>query len=61
MNWMEVSGQPYTPATLASPPGKGHRYPLDRMLGGPLSRSGRCDVEMKSMPLLGIELGSSSP
>jgi hypothetical protein len=36
---MEVSGQLHTPAAL--PPGKEpRRYPLDRRLGGPQSRSG---------------------
>jgi hypothetical protein len=36
---MEVSDQLHDPA--ASPPGKEPRYPLDRRLGGPQSRSGR--------------------
>jgi hypothetical protein len=34
-----VSGQLHAPAAL--PPGKELRYPLDRRLGGPQSRSGR--------------------
>jgi hypothetical protein len=36
---MEMSGQLHAPAAL--PPGKEPRYPLDRTLGGPQSRSGR--------------------
>jgi hypothetical protein len=36
---LEVSRQLHAPAAL--PPGKGPRYPLDRRLGGPQSRSGR--------------------
>jgi hypothetical protein len=35
---MEVSGQLHGPAAL--PPGKERQYSLDRMLGGPQSRSG---------------------
>jgi hypothetical protein len=34
-----VSGQHHAPAALY-PRGKGPRYPLDRRLGGPQSRSG---------------------
>jgi hypothetical protein len=34
---MEVSGQPHAPAAL--PQRKSPWYPLDRMLGGPQSRS----------------------
>jgi hypothetical protein len=40
---MEVSGQLHAPAAL--PPGKSPRYPLDRRLGGPQSRSGRFGEE----------------
>jgi hypothetical protein len=32
------------------PQGKGPRYPLDRGLGGPQSRSGRCGEEKNSQP-----------
>jgi hypothetical protein len=35
----KVSGQLHAPPAL--PPGKGPRYPFDRRLGGPQSRSGR--------------------
>jgi hypothetical protein len=38
-----VSSQLHPPAAL--PPGKEPRYPLDRRLGGPQSRSGRCGEE----------------
>jgi hypothetical protein len=38
----------------ALPPGKEPRYPLDRRLGGPQSRSGRRG-EKKNLPLSGIE------
>jgi hypothetical protein len=37
---MGVSGQHHAPAALL-PPGKDPRYPLDRRLGGPQSRSGQ--------------------
>jgi hypothetical protein len=37
------------------------RYPLDRRLGVPQSRSGRCGVETNSLPLPGIEIRPSSP
>jgi hypothetical protein len=37
---MGVSGQSHAPAALY-PRGKEPRYPLDRRLGGPRSRSGR--------------------
>jgi hypothetical protein len=47
---MEVSGQLHVPAAL--PPGKVPRYPLDRRLGGPQSRSGRCGEE-KNLALHG--------
>jgi hypothetical protein len=43
---MEVSGQLHVPATLS--PGKEPRYPLDRRLGGPQSRSGRDGEEKNS-------------
>jgi hypothetical protein len=51
---MEVSGQLHGPATL--PSGKKLRYPLDRRLGGPQSRSGRGGEEKDSQPPPGIEL-----
>jgi hypothetical protein len=38
-----VSGQVQAPAAL--PQGKSPKYPLDKRLGGPLSRSGRYGVE----------------
>jgi hypothetical protein len=38
-HYLEVSGQLHAPAAL--PPGKSPRYPLDRRMGGPQSRSGR--------------------
>jgi hypothetical protein len=33
------------------PRGKNHRYPLDRRLGGPQSRSGRCEEEKNLAPI----------
>jgi hypothetical protein len=39
-HYMGVSGQRHAPAALY-PRGKDPRYPLDRRLGGPQSRSGR--------------------
>jgi hypothetical protein len=50
---MEVSGQLHAPAIL--PPGKSPWYPLDRMLRGPQSRSGRGGEEKNSQPLPGLE------
>jgi hypothetical protein len=50
---MEVSGQLHAPAAL--PQGKSPWYQLDRMPGGPQSRSGRGDEEKNSQPLPGIE------
>jgi hypothetical protein len=50
---MEVSGQLHAPAVL--PQGKNPRYPLDRTLGGPQSRSGRGGEEKNSQPPPGIE------
>jgi hypothetical protein len=47
-HYMERSGQLYAPAAL--PPGKEPRYPLDKRLGGPQSRFGRCG-EQKSLAL----------
>jgi hypothetical protein len=44
---LEVSGQLHAPAAL--PRGKSPRYPLDRRLGGPQSRSGR-SLEQNSRP-----------
>jgi len=37
------------------PQGKCPRYPMDRRLGGPLSRFGHGGEEKNSQPLLGIE------
>jgi hypothetical protein len=53
-----VSGQ-FTPRPLY-PQGKNHRYPLDRRLGGPQSRSGRGGEAKDSQPLPRIEPRSSS-
>jgi hypothetical protein len=50
---MEVSGQLHAPAAL--PQEKRPRYPLDRMLGGPQSRSGHGGEEKNSQPPPGIE------
>jgi hypothetical protein len=41
--------------------GRSRRYPLDRRLGGPQSRSGRCGIEKTLFPLPGIEARPSSP
>jgi hypothetical protein len=49
----------FTPQA-ALPPGKEPRYPLDRRLGGPQSRSGLCGGD-KILSLLGIEHRSSIP
>jgi hypothetical protein len=49
----EVSGQIHAPAAL--PSGKEPRFPLDRRLGGPQSRSGRGGEEKNSQPPPGIE------
>jgi hypothetical protein len=50
---MEVSGQLHAPAALY--PEKETRYPLDRRLDGPQSRSGRDGEEKNSQPLRGLE------
>jgi hypothetical protein len=50
---MEVSGQLHDPAAL--PPGKEIRYPLDRRLGRPQSRSGSGGEEKNSQPPSRIE------
>jgi hypothetical protein len=51
---MEVSGQLHAPAAL--PPEKDpSQYPLDRILGGPQSRSGRGGEEKNSQLPPGIE------
>jgi hypothetical protein len=44
-HYLDLSGQLHAPTAL--PPGKAPplRYPLDRRLGGPQSRSGRCGEE----------------
>jgi hypothetical protein len=55
---MAVSGHLHAPATLFH--GKSPRCPFDRRLGGPQSRSGRCEGE-KYLALPGIELRSSYP
>jgi hypothetical protein len=44
----------FTPRPLY-PQGKSPRYPLDRRLGGPQSRSGRSGEEKNSKPLPGLE------
>jgi hypothetical protein len=43
-------------ATVAIPLRKSPRYPFHGRLGGPQSRSGRCEVEKNLLPLPGIEL-----
>jgi hypothetical protein len=48
---MEVSGQLHAPAAL--PQEKSSRYPLDKRLGGPQSRSGRAGEEKNSQPAAG--------
>jgi hypothetical protein len=48
---MKGNGQLHSPAAL--PPGKEPRYPLDKRLSGPQSRSRRCGEEKSSLP--GIE------
>jgi hypothetical protein len=48
-----MSGKLHAPVAL--PPGKKPRYPLDRRLGGPQSRSGRGGEEKNSQPAPGIE------
>jgi hypothetical protein len=50
---MEVSGQLHAPAAL--PPEKEPQVPLDRMLGGPQSRSRRGTEENNSQLLPGLE------
>jgi hypothetical protein len=55
---MEGSGQIHAQAAL--PTRKGPLYPLDRKLGGPQSRSGRCGEEKNYQPPPGIEPRSSS-
>jgi hypothetical protein len=50
---MAVNGQLQAPAAL--PQGKSPRYPLDRKLGGPQSRSGHGGEEKNSDPPPGIE------
>jgi hypothetical protein len=52
---MEVSGQVHAPAAFY-PQGKSRRYPLDRRLSGPQSRSGRSGEEKNGQPPPGIEL-----
>jgi len=55
---MEVSGQLHAPADLL--PEKSHRYPFDRRLGVPQSRSGRGVGKKNSLPLPKIDSKSSS-
>jgi hypothetical protein len=50
---MEVSGQLNDLATL--PPEKSPWYPLDRMMSGPQSQSGRNGEEKNSRPLQGLQ------
>jgi hypothetical protein len=52
-HYMEVGDQFHAPAAL--PPGKEPLVPIDRRLGGPQSRSGRCGEEKNSEPLPRIE------
>jgi hypothetical protein len=52
-NYLDVTGQLHAPAAL--PPGKETRYPLDRRLGGPQSRSGQYG-EVKILDPIGLEL-----
>jgi hypothetical protein len=47
---MEVSGQLHAPATLL-PDKRSPRYPLDRRLDGPQSRSGRCGETRNPLPV----------
>jgi hypothetical protein len=56
---MEVSGQLHAPAALL--PERRLRYPLNRRVGGPQSRSRRCGEEQNSLPLSGIHPRSSVP
>jgi hypothetical protein len=50
---MKVNGQLLRPGCFISE--KSPWYPLDRRLGGPQSRSGRCGEEKNLLPLPGIE------
>jgi hypothetical protein len=56
---MEVSGQLHAPAALRS--SKEAAYLLDRRLGGPQRRSGRCGVKKNLLPLPGVERRLFSP
>jgi hypothetical protein len=51
---MGVSGQRHAPAALY-PRRKDPRYPLNRRLGGPQSRSGRRGQKKSPLPLSGID------
>jgi hypothetical protein len=53
-HYMGVSGQRHDPAALY-PRGKDPRYPLDRGLGGPQSRSGHRGYRKNPLSLPGIE------
>jgi hypothetical protein len=50
--WMRVAT--FTPLPF-KPQGNGPRYPMDRRLGGPQSRTGRCDDEKNALFPPGIE------
>jgi hypothetical protein len=50
----------FTPQLLY-PQGKSPWYPLDRRLGGPQSRFGRCGEERNSQPLPGLEAPACRP
>jgi hypothetical protein len=54
-----LSGQRHAPAALY-PRERSRRYPLNRRLGGPQSRSGRRGWKKNPLPLSGIEPRSSS-
>jgi hypothetical protein len=54
-----VNGQLY--ATAALPPGKITRYPLDRKLDSPQSRSGRSGEEKKFPALTGNRIPIVQP
>jgi hypothetical protein len=56
---MEVDGQLHASAAL--PQRKKPRYPLDRRLVGPQSRSGRGGEETNSQPLPRVELPTIQP
>jgi hypothetical protein len=53
---MKLNGQFCDPAAL--PRGKEPRYPMDRRLGGPQSRSGRSEEKNDLLCLLGYDIGA---